>query len=251
MPKVIVIIQARWASTRLPGKVLFDLNGTSVLGHVIKRCAAIKGIAGVCCAIPTSADSDPIARDVETHGAYLFRGDEQDVLGRFYHAARDHQADIILRVTSDCPLVDPALCGEVIALLGDGDTDYGCNNFEPTFPHGLDVEAVAFDWLERAYNEATDTFDREHVTPFIRRHPDLRSNGLKLVDEDHSAHRWTLDTDLDWKFMQTLFSHLPEDSDTMGWRNVLSVIDSIPGLAGINSGEQTPARNLERTMRTQ
>lgn len=251
MTKTIVIIQARWASTRLPGKVLFNLNGTSVLGHVVQRCTAIDGIAGVCCAIPTSEDSDPIATEVEELGAHLFRGDENDVLSRFYHAAREHQADIVLRVTSDCPLVDPAVCGDVIALLDNGNMDYSCNNFATTYPHGLDVEAISFNWLERAYNEARDTFDREHVTPFIRRHPDLRSDGLKLEGENHSAHRWTLDTGRDWEFMQTLFSHLPPHLGTMGWRDILAVIDGIRGLAHINSGEQTPARNLERAMRTQ
>ena len=149
-----VIVQARMSSTRLPGKVMLELAGRSVLSHVLERCQAIPGTDVVCCATVTGRDGDPIAAEAESCGAAVFRGKEMDVLDRYYRAAQSLKASTILRVTSDCPVIDPQICGRVLDLLHREEADYACNNMPPSWPHGLDCEAFSFAWLERAAREA-------------------------------------------------------------------------------------------------
>jgi spore coat polysaccharide biosynthesis protein SpsF len=205
-----IIIQARMASTRLPGKVLLDLNGRSVLSHVIERCQAVKNADVVCCAIPDNTESDPVALEAENCGSVVYRGSEQDVLDRYFQAAKWLKADIVLRVTSDCPMIDPDVCDAVLNRRAVEDADYATNNMPPSWPHGLDCEAIKFKWLKRAWLESTEPQDREHVTPFIRRNKKAHKVNVEGPGGSLLEHRWTLDYPEDLEFMQALFAKLPE-----------------------------------------
>ncbi len=209
MSGIAVIVQARMGSTRLPGKVMMDLAGRSVLARVLERCAAIPGIRALCCATVEGAAGDPVAAEAERCGAAVFRGSEQDVLDRYFQSARWLGAQTVMRVTSDCPLIDPAVCGEVLALLAREGADYACNNSPPSWPHGLDCEVFTFAWLERAAREAERPSEREHVSPFIRNHPEARKANLAGPGEHTAGHRWTLDTGADLRFLRALFARLP------------------------------------------
>jgi spore coat polysaccharide biosynthesis protein SpsF (cytidylyltransferase family) len=229
-----VVVQARMGSTRLRGKVLMEIGGTTVLDHVLTRCRAIAGADAVCCAVPETADSDPVAAEARRIGVEVVRGSETDVLDRYWRAARALKADIVMRVTSDCPLIDPAVAAEVLRLRAREGADYACNNMPPTWPHGLDCEAVTFAWLDRAAREATAPYDREHVTPFVRAHPEARKANLPCPVAGVARHRWTLDTPADFAFMRALFDRLPSGPAGHGWRVPLGLIEADPKLAHVD-----------------
>ena len=240
MKRTIVIVQARYASTRLPGKVLLDLNGHTVLSRVLERCQGIKGADTVCCAVSDTTDSDPVAIEAERCGVSVVRGPESDVLSRYYLAAREMQADVILRVTSDCPLLDPNVCSNVLRLQELTRAGYAANNLVSTWPHGLDCEAFTFYWLERAYRDARDPFEREHVCPFIRNHPEIRTANFGSLNPNLRRHRWTLDTSRDLEFMRALFARLPEGAENWSWAAPLGLVEAAPELQALNAKEVTP-----------
>ncbi|MBM3950594.1 MAG: spore coat polysaccharide biosynthesis protein F [Rhodospirillales bacterium] len=229
-----IIVQARMGSTRLCGKVLMDVGGKTVLDHVMTRCRAVAGGDVVCCAIPDTADSDPVAAEARRLGIAVFRGSESDVLDRYWRAARALKADVVMRITSDCPLIDPAVAAEVLGLRARDGLDYTCNNMPPTWPHGLDCEAMTFAWLDRAAREASKPHDREHVTPFIRAHPDSRKANLPCPIAGVAKHRWTLDTPADLAFMRALFPRLPAGPAGHNWRAALALVEADPALAHVD-----------------
>lgn len=231
-----VIVQARFGSTRLPGKVLRRLGGKTVLANVLERSRAIPGADVVCCAVPDDAGNDPVAAEAERAGVYVFRGPEQDVLARFYGAAVSLRADVVMRITSDCPLLDPVLCGYVLQLRHSADAAFVGINQPRTWPDGLDSEAFPFEWLARAMREAKDPFEREHVCPYIRKHPEARIANLSSPDPTLVRHRWTLDTPADLKFFETLWPHLPAGRAAWDYRRVLEIIETHPEIAAINAG---------------
>jgi spore coat polysaccharide biosynthesis protein SpsF len=224
------IVQARYASTRLPGKVLMELRGVAVLTHVLARCRAVDGVTDVVCATTSGQDTDGIADLARASGAVVFRGSEHDVLGRYLGAARFVEAETILRVTSDCPLIDPDLCAAVLALRATEGADYASNNMPPTWPYGLDCEAFTRAALERADAEARASDEREHVTPWLRRHPDLRRANLPAPRPGLSDHRWALDYPQDYAFFQALFDQLPEPPAMPDWAQVLEIVERNPEL---------------------
>lgn len=236
------------ASTRLPGKVLLKLGNATVLEHALRRCMAIPHIDGVCCAVPEGADCDPVAVVAERAGAAVFRGSEDDVLDRYAGAARFMEADVVLRATSDCPLLDPGVCADVIALRARHYADFACNNMPPSWPHGLDCEAVTMAWLERARREAAKRFEREHVTPYVRNHPDALKVSLEGPGGGISRHRWTLDNERDWTFFKALWPRLPEGPDAYDHGIPLAIVEADPALAAINAG-QDRLEGLKKSMR--
>ena len=240
--KTVVIVQARMTSTRLPGKVLLDLAGRTVLAHVLERVAAIPGIAAVGCAGPDDPASQPLAAEAARCGAEVFLGSEQDVLDRTWAAAAHLGADVVLRVTSDCPLIDPAVCAGVLALQAAEQSGYACNNLPPSWPHGLDCEAFPFPWLERAARQATAPFDREHVGPFLRNHPEIRPANYPAPRPGLAGHRWTLDTPADLAFLRALFPRLPAGPQGFSWQAPLAAIEADPTLAAINRAHVEASR---------
>jgi spore coat polysaccharide biosynthesis protein SpsF len=228
------IIQARFGSSRLPGKVLRPLGRRTPLAAVLSRCARIPGVDVVVCAVPDDRPSDAVAEAARGYGATVFRGSEQDVLDRYYQAARAVGATIVMRVTSDCPLIDPQLCGRVLQRLGETGADYACNNLPPLWPHGLDCEAFAFSHLARAAAEARLPYDREHVTPWLRRHAGLRRINLEGPGGGLERHRWTLDYPEDLAFFTALWAVLGERAEAAATTEIVAALDRHPDIVAIN-----------------
>ncbi|QAY67765.1 cytidylyltransferase domain-containing protein [Paenibacillus protaetiae] len=229
----IVIIQARMGSSRLPGKVLLELEGRTVLQHVVERCRSIQQADQIIVATTVEPADDAIAAECNRLGIPFFRGSEQDVLGRYYHAAVQHEATIVVRVTSDCPLLDPSLCDRVITTLIESGADYCSNDLTRTYPRGLDVEAFTMSALEDAYLNAEEPYFREHVTPY------LYEQGAKFKlhsvqhDFDASHYRWTLDTEEDWRFIREVY-RLMGDEAGYAWEGAAQLLQHHPELIAIN-----------------
>jgi spore coat polysaccharide biosynthesis protein SpsF len=229
-----VIVQARYGSTRLPGKVLKTLGGTTVLQHVLRRCKMIPSADLVICATTTGNRENAIAEIARTEGVDVFRGSETDVLSRYHGAAEAVGADIVMRVTSDCPLIDPLICDRVIELLKAKRADFTCNNMPPSWPHGLDCEAFTISALSAAHQNAVKEYDREHVTPWIRRNEGLRR--LNLPREGSARHelRWTLDYPEDFDFFKAVFERYSDTDIILDTERLICALDNEPELAVIN-----------------
>ena len=234
-----VIVQARYGSTRLPGKVLEDVRGHTVLEHVLHRCRAIRGVDLVCCAVPANPDSDRVAAAAKEHGAVVYRGDEHDVLDRYYRAAQMVKAGVVMRVTSDCPLIDPKICAAVLELRSRVQADYACNNMPRSGPHGLDCEAFSFAALERAAREAADRHSREHVTPWLRTQAQFKRANLSS-DGSGTDLRWTLDYPEDLAFFRALFALLPPWPAIASSEDVMRVLAAHPEITRLNANRHQP-----------
>ncbi len=233
---VVAIVQARMGSTRFPGKVLADLAGQPVLHRVVTRLSRAAQVDDVVVATSTSSADDAIAELCEGRGWQTVRGSEADVLDRYHHAAHDRRAGSVVRITADCPLVDPDVVDLVAAhLLGVDHVDYASNSLAPrTFPRGLDVEALTIAALDAAWAEATDPVEREHVTPFLYRHPERFSIASITRHEDHSDVRWTVDTPEDLAAVGVVYEHFG-GRDDFGLVEALAAWDAHPHWATINA----------------
>jgi spore coat polysaccharide biosynthesis protein SpsF len=238
--KVVAIVQARMGSTRLPGKVLKDLAGEPVLVRCINRLRRAELLNEVVVATTVRNADRAIVRLCAEHGWSFFLGSEEDVLDRYYQAALAHQAGVVVRVTSDCPLIEPEVVDRVIRefLRRHPSLDYASNTLAPrTFPRGLDIEVVRFGALERAWREDLSPSWREHVTPYIYLNPN-RFNLYAVVNEvDYSSMRWTVDTPQDLTFVRRIYEHFGHDR--FSWREVFSVLEQRPEWLSIN-------RNVEQ-----
>lgn len=234
MTRTVAIVQARTGSSRLPGKVLRPLGGRSALSHVLARCAAVPGVDTVCCATTILAADDAVAAEAADCGATVHRGPVDDVLARYAGAAGEQNADVILRVTSDCPAIDPALCGVLVRLRAESGAGYAANNMPPSWPHGLDCEAFTLETLCRADSEATDPFEREHVTPWMRTSPDVVRANLEAPPGLPAQTRWTLDYPEDYAFFDALYSHLPGGQSGYAMGQTLAVLAAHPEIVEIN-----------------
>jgi spore coat polysaccharide biosynthesis protein SpsF len=232
------IVQARIASTRLPAKVLKDLAGEPVLGHVLRRCKAIPGVDVVVCATVDNAECDPVESLAGRYDTVVHRGSETDVLRRYLGAARQVDADVVMRVTSDCPLIDPGLCGDVREQREAEGADYAANNFTWTYPHGLDCEIFTRAALEAAAETATEPYDREHVSPWIRRHPTYKKAAVAGPGGPEAKWRWTLDFPEDLDFMRALCGYLPPPPAIPSWREMADIVTEHPDLTEINAARR-------------
>jgi spore coat polysaccharide biosynthesis protein SpsF (cytidylyltransferase family) len=229
----VAIIQARMGSSRLPGKVLKTLGARSVLEHVIARARRIDGIDAVCCAIPESDSNDALAAEAARCGAGVFRGDESDVLGRYHGAAAAIGATVVMRITSDCPLLDWRVSSGVLAKFHKERLDY-CSNLTPrSWPKGLDTEVFSIAVLNEMAAEATEAADREHVTPYARRRPGYRRGGTVCVEGDFSRWRWTLDYPEDLEFFRAVLERAASDFPT--FEDVRGIVERAPEIARINA----------------
>lgn len=240
--KTLVIIQARMGSSRLPGKVLADIAGQPMLAHVVNRVRYAKGIDDVVVATSVESRDDALASLCLERGWSCFRGDHHDVLDRYYQAAAAFGGDVIVRITADCPLIDPeiieAVAGRV--LESNGQIDYCSNVISPrTFPRGLDAEAFTRATLNRCWIEATDGACREHVTPYVYRNPDKFRLAGCFNDTDESGHRWTVDTPEDMQLIRQIFSHF--GTYEFRWRDVLTAFRQHPEWLQINAHVQQKA----------
>lgn len=219
---IVCIIQARMGSTRLPGKVLLPLLGITVLEHVYRRVMYSHHISKAVIATTVSPRDLSIAKLCGEKGIPLYLGSEDDVLDRYYQAARLYKADTVVRVTSDCPLIDPDVLDKVIDAHMHSTCAYSSNVAPPTYPDGLDVEVFRFEALERAWNEATLRSDREHVTPYIRKNKDIFSSQNITNAADYSSLRWTLDEMDDFNLISTIYGQLYDSGKIFLMNDVLA-----------------------------
>lgn len=232
---VLAVIQARMGASRLPGKILADIAGKPALAHVVERVAACRLVDRILVAMPEGKADDQAADVARSLGADVFRGAMDDVLDRYYRAASLSRPEVVVRVTADCPLLDPDLTGRVIEILRDGGFDYASSALIPSFPDGLDVEAMTFATLETAWREARSMPDREHVTPYVRTRPERFRQAALVRNEDISHLCWALDTEDDLAFQRAVHDRLdPADHAHLRYGAVLSILRAEPELALIN-----------------
>ncbi|BAY60656.1 acylneuraminate cytidylyltransferase [Calothrix brevissima NIES-22] len=237
--KIVAIIQARMGSTRLPGKVMKELCGQTVLAHVIFRVKACSLIDEVVVATTTSYADNPIVTEAEKCGVKWFRGSEEDVLSRYYLAAKQYSADVVVRVTSDCPLFDPEVLSQMLEYFQDEtseglEIDYLSNCLNRSYPRGLDAEVFTFGVLEKAFQAAQKPYEREHVTPYIYEHPEIFALHNQTYDEDISNYRWTLDTEEDWKLIQAVYVDLYQEGEIFTTDEVIALLKAKPELVNLN-----------------
>ncbi len=206
--RVVAIVQARTGSTRLPEKVLKKICDIPVLIHVIRRLEKCSNLNDIVIATTINENDDKIIDILKFEKVKKFRGSEEDVLDRYYKAATENNADVIVRITSDDPLIDYNLVDEIINKLIKENTDYSCNNMPRTYPIGLDCECFTFKALEMAWKNAVEKREREHVTPYIREHEELFTKSFVINNKNWANIRLTLDTEEDFILINTIYSHL-------------------------------------------
>jgi len=236
--KTVIIIQARMGSSRLPGKVLKPVLGKPLLEYQWERLKSVRGADQIVVATTTSSADDQIVEFCRTRGIDCFRGSEADVLSRYYEAATTYDADIVVRVTSDCPLIDPDVIDAAISRFGeygDEQCNYLSNTLERTFPRGLDVEVMAYDALEAAHKVARQLPEREHVTPYIYTHPHIFRLKQLTADSDMSRHRWTVDTEKDFELVKMMLEALYPVTPGFRLEDCLDLLERHPDWADINT----------------
>jgi len=235
MNEIIAIVQARMGSTRLPGKVLLDLAGKPMLVRDIERIQRSKKIDDIVIATTTKSDDDIIISLCHEYGWNFFRGSENDVLDRYYQAAQEYHAKTIVRITSDCPLIEPTIVDLVIDkfISEEPDVDYVSNAFPlRTYPRGLDAEVISFSALERCWKEDINPRFREHVTAYVIYNTEQFRIFEVNNDTDLSSLRWTVDTPEDFEFVSQVYHHFGEN--TFSWIDILDLLNQNPELQDIN-----------------
>jgi len=232
--KTLAIVQARMGSSRLPGKVLMDLGGESVLARVIHRLRRAALVDKIVVASSTSEKDDAVVRECERLQVLSFRGSEHDVLDRYYRCAELQRAAVLVRITADCPLLDPELVDLTIRAFLAENCDYASNALVQSYPRGLDVEVLSRAALTRAWTKAHSPHDREHVTPYLYEHPELFRLVSVMADADYSHHRWTVDTLEDLELVRSIYARF-ENQNCFSWREVLKLMQREPQLAEINA----------------
>jgi len=223
-------------STRLPGKVLLPLGDKPILVRVVERLRFVNELADVVVATGDSADNDPIRMLCDAEGITCFSGSDHDVLDRYYQAARQYGGDPVLRVSADCPLVDPAIVRRALELYESRHDDIVYLGFDKSFPEGLDVEVFAFEALEKAWLEATLRSDREHVTPFIWRQPALFPQDALRNGTTVSTEHWSVDRAPDYEMVSAIYDALYRPGVPFTTDQVLVFLEAHPEIRQLTAG---------------
>ena len=236
---IISIVQARMSSSRLPGKVLLDIEGQPMLVHVVERASMAQSIDQVVVATTIDPSDDLLHAFCLERGYPCYRGSLHDVLDRYYQAARVFQAEVIVRITADCPLIDPTVVDQTVEeFLGPPPCDFAANRLPPpwgrTYPVGLDVEVCSFAGLELAWREALAPHQREHVMPFFYDQPERFNIRHVNFEADYGALRWTVDTPEDLELVRQIFANFPDQQD-FSWLEALDFVQHNPDLSRINA----------------
>ena len=243
--RVLAIVQARMASSRLPGKVMADIEGEPMLGRVVDRARRAKCLDEIIVAATTDPGDSEIVQFCERREITVFKGHPSDVLDRFYRCAASEQADVIVRLTGDCPLIDPDLIDLTTRVLLDADPalDFAANRLPQnrTYPIGLDTEVCSFRALEIAWEEADQRYQREHVMPFIYEHEDRFRIRVIEYEKDLGEMRWTVDTPEDLELVRQVYRNFG-GRDDFSWLEVLRLFEERPELAKINAGVEHKTR---------
>lgn len=238
-PSVVAIVQARMGSSRLPGKVLMDIGGVPMLTRVIVRARRAQTLGRVILATTQDKSDDPVAAYCRKHGFPVYRGDPLDVLDRYYQAACLFGARIVVRLTGDCPLIDPGEIDRTVRAFQDQKVDFAANRLPPpwqrTTPIGMDTEVVAFEALERAWHEARQKHHREHVMPYFYEEPGRFKMLLVDHDPDLGRLRLTVDTPEDLTLVRKIYDAFG-NSDRFSLREILDLLERYPGWQAINAG---------------
>ena len=235
--KIATIVQARMTSTRFPGKVLKEVLGKSLLEYQIERLKRSKYAGQIIIATTTNKKDEPIISLCKKLNMDYFRGSENDVLSRYYETALQFKIDIIVRITSDCPIIDPQVVDETIQYYFDhiDKCDYVSNGLKDSYPSGMDTEVFSIRSLKEAFFEATEQYEREHVTPFIYKHPQR----YRLVNvsyfENQSCHRWTVDTLEDFELIRNIITELYPAKPNFNMQDCLNLLARYPDWNKINS----------------
>lgn len=234
--KIGIIVQARMGSTRLPGKTFREVLGHPLLGYLIDRLKRVKGSPPIIVATTTKAIDNVLVTFATGQEIFSFRGSEDNVLERFYLAAKARELDVIVRVTADCPLIDPAVIDLAIKTFVEEypKVDYVSNALNRTYPRGMDVEVFSFKALEKAYTQAEEASEREHVTPYIYRHPEFFVIKDFKAPKDHSAYRWTVDTPEDFELIEKLLSAVYPKTPQFTLEDLLKQMELHPDWIKIN-----------------
>lgn len=236
MKKVVAIIQARLESKRLPDKVLLDISGKSMLWHVIERTKQCQTVDQIVVATSTSHENEKILEEVSKCGIEGYAGSEHNVLDRFYQAAKKYQADVIVRITADCPLIHPPTIDKMVEACINENVDYVC--FHPDIPTiETGTEAVTFQALEKTLAEASEDYHQEHVTIYIREHPD-RYQMSTITPEPFSQRkdfRLTVDKEHDLQLIREIYRRLYKNGEIIPLEKVITLLENHPEIAAINS----------------
>jgi spore coat polysaccharide biosynthesis protein SpsF len=236
--RTVAIIQGRMDSSRLPGKILQEIGGLPMLMRVVERVRLARSVDEVVFATTTDPSDDSVEMYCREQGVPCFRGSLHDVLDRFYQAALAFQAETVVRLTADCPLLDPGLVDETVGLFRQEGADFAANRLPPpfqrTYPIGLDVEVCSFSALQRAWQEASAPHDREHVLPYLYEVAGRFKVAILNYAQDYGSLRWTVDTPQDLELIRQLYARLQRRS-TFSWLDVLATIAAEPHLAQINA----------------
>jgi len=239
--RTVGIVQARMGSSRLPGKVLMPAVGTPLIVHMLRRVSRCRTLDALWLATSVNRENDPLEACVAAEGHKVFRGSEEDVLSRFWSIAKAEGAQLVVRLTGDCPLHDPEVIDDVVAFARAHENDYAYvgNALRPTYPDGLDVEVCTAAALDHAYRHATDPRDREHVMPYIHRfHIDPGAAHVFHFrgPADFSHLRWTLDGPADYTFIREVLERLLPQAPDFCWLDVVALLTREPQLLQLNGG---------------
>jgi spore coat polysaccharide biosynthesis protein SpsF len=233
----LIIVQARMTSTRLPGKVMKIVCGKPLLEHLVDRLKRVKCADQIVIATTVNETEDIIVDLCKKLDISYFRGSEEDVLGRYYETAVKYEGDVIIRITSDCPVIDPDVVDYLIDFYMNNlkKYDYVSNILERTYPKGMDAEITSFDTLKEAHFNAYDPFDRENVTPFIKKRPQQFRLYNILYKTDMSRCRWTVDTPEDLELITKIYDALYYKNPLFSLNDILDLMNSNPKLENINA----------------
>lgn len=247
----VAVLQARLSSQRLPGKVLAPILQRPMLARQIERVRRAGSIDRIVVATSEHASDLPLAALCRELDVECFRGNLDDVLDRYYRAARRFQAEVIVRLTGDNPLADPGVIDTVVGNFFRHRCDYASNTIERTYPRGIDVEVMSLKCLEYTWRMASDPYEREHVTPFIHHQSRLFTRRFHRHHEDLSALRWTVDEPVDLEFVRAVYDRLFVENPTFSWLDVVNLLRRDPQLARINAaaGNVPPPPLRLRTQR--
>lgn len=231
---ITAIIQARMGSTRLPGKIMKKVNNKPLLEYQLERIKRSKVINNIIIATTNDGSERPIVELANKMGIDIFKGSESNVLERYYLASKEYRSDIVVRITSDCPIIDPAIIDSVIKLYLENNYDYVSNTQVRTFPRGMDTEVFSFACLEKAYQNAEAEYEKEHVTPYLYLNPKLFSVGQYTSTENNSLYRLTVDTREDFELISIILSNLYPENHHFSLQDVLQLMKNCPELIHIN-----------------
>lgn len=246
--RVVIIVQARMGSSRFPGKVLKKVLDKPLLEYQLERLRRVRLAHDIVIATTTDPKDDAIVTACQIWGVHVYRGSEEDVLSRYYETARLHHADVVVRITADCPLIDPRVVDDVIRrYLEQAElVDYVSNTLQRSYPRGMDTEAFSFEVLEEAYFEASQAPEREHVTPFIYRHPERYRLANVIYASDQSHHRWTVDTPEDFQLIERILQSIYPKNPYFTLEDVLDLLTDHPEWIKINSHIQQKELGLTK-----